>query len=179
MKMGVRYIRLLGVCAILLTGCAFQPMMAPIHNVHPLKIRVRGCEGYINHALTQEVERQLAQLPRTQPLGINIKLIPSLYDTSYGRDATALRTQYIFTAEYELTSNGALLHKGTVDATTSYNLNQTDEFSALTSRMGSEEQLIRSTASEIAGSVARYLVLRKDRVEKKDFEATHHLSDNF
>lgn len=136
-----------------LSGCGFQPMLAPIVNTHPIKVYVRGYEGYINHTLTKELEHRLAKLPLSAPIVLTVKISKALYDTSYGRDATALRTQHVLTAHFELTSKGALLKADTVDATTSYNLDQNDAFSTLSNRMGSEDQLIHALADEVTRAV--------------------------
>jgi asparagine synthetase A len=130
-------------------------------SAHPPKIalNVTGIEGYLNHIFYQELEQHLGLLPATEPLTVKVVIGQSLYDISYGKDATALRSQNVLNASYEISQHGKLLRKGKVDAISSYNLDRNDEFATLTSRMGSDDKVIKALAGEVAREV--YLVSQK------------------
>ena len=135
------------------TGCGFRPMLE--HNPHPIEVAlsVNGAEGYLNHVFYQQLKRELALLPKTEPLKVKVDLSQILYDMSYGKDATALRSQNVMIASYEIWQKGKLLKKGKVDSISSYNLDRNDEFATLTSRMGSDDKVIKAIASEMAREV--------------------------
>lgn len=156
--------------AMTITGCGLRPAL--VRDVTPevdkeyqkdIVISVKGIEGYLNHIFYQDLQKQLrlfkGTLPR--PLLVKVTLGHSLYDVSYGRDATALRSQNVMHAAFEISHRGSLLKKGNVDSVSSYNLDRNDEFATLTSRMGSDDSVIRAIATEVAREVLMATEVKK------------------
>ncbi|MBX9977089.1 MAG: hypothetical protein K2X98_02430 [Alphaproteobacteria bacterium] len=152
--------RVITLClCVTLGACGFRPMLQPSAQPSNVTLNVTGVEGYLNHVFYQELEQHLALLPSTEPITVTVIIGQSLYDISYGKDATALRSQNVLNASYEISQHGNLLRKGKVDAISSYNLDRNDEFATLTSRMGSDDKVIKALASEVAREV--YLSMTK------------------
>lgn len=132
-----------------------DPSDAPVTHIKNITVSVTGIEGYLNHIFYQEIHRQLRLFKGNHPTPLHIKITLSqtLYDVSYGRDATALRSQNVLGAHFEVSRHGKLLKQGKVDAVSSYNLDRNDEFATLTSRMGSDDGVIRALAFDVAREV--------------------------
>ncbi len=137
----------------MLSGCGFKPILERASKPTPVTLSVNGIEGYLNYKFYQELQQQLNLLTYSHPLTIKVTLAQTIYDISYGRDATALRSQNVITAFYEIWKDGKLIHKGKTDAISSYNVDRNDEFSSLTSRLSSDEKTIQAMAIEVAREV--------------------------
>ena len=151
------------VSALFLSGCGLRPALEqtdPSSHAHALSIKnvsvkIKGIEGYLNHVFYTELQKHLRLLKDKikEPIFITITLSQSLYDVSYGKDATALRSQNVFFAFYEISQKKRRLKKGTVDSVSSYNLDNNDVFSTLTNRMGTDDAVVRALALEVAREV--------------------------
>ncbi len=119
---------------------------------------MRGIEGYLNHKFYQTLTHNLGLTLLKKSTVVDVTLSQNFADISYGGDATALRTQNVILASYEVFEDGRSIRKGKVDSISSYNVDQNDEFSTLTSRMGSDEKVITAMAEEVAREV--YIALR-------------------
>lgn len=148
--------------AIALSSCGLRPALkqddpssTPVSYIKDVTLSVIGIEGQLNHVFYQELYKHLRLFKEKllTPLHIKITLSHALYDVSYGRDATALRSQNVLYAFYEISQKGRRLKKGTVDAVSSYNLDSNDAFTTLTSRLGSDDAVIRALAAEVAREV--------------------------
>lgn len=139
----------------LLSGCGFTPLLQSSSKPAPVHVDVTGIEGYLNHRYYQSLTYKLGLLPflKDHTYSIRIVLTQAYNDIGYGLDATALRTQNLITASYELYDNRVLIHKGKVDTLTSFNSNSNDEFSTMSSRMGSDEKVIEGLAEETARDI--------------------------
>lgn len=158
----LRHSFLLCVSMLALSACGLRPALEQDKPLDPqityikdITVSVKGIEGYLNHIFYQAFYKHLRlfkeKLPT--PLHINITLSQALYDVSYGRDATALRSQNVLDAFYDISQRGRSLKKGKVDAVSSYNLDSNDAFSTLTSRLGSDDHAVRALAFEVAREV--------------------------
>ena len=136
-----------------LSGCGFQPMLERSATPTPLTLTVTGLEGYLNHIFYLELKQHLNLLSSKTPVTVKVTLDQTVYDISYGRDATALRSQNVMVASYEIWQQGKILRKGKVDSITSYNLDRNDEFASLTSRMGSDHKIVKAITLDVAREV--------------------------
>ncbi len=128
-------------------------MLKPSAESTKVNLSVAGIEGYLNHKFYQELNQQLSLLSTREPVTVKVILGQTLYDMSYGKDATALRSQNVMIATFEVWQKSRLLRKGKVDSISSYNLDRNDEFATLASRMGSDEKVIKAISLEVAREV--------------------------
>jgi len=148
------------------TGCGMTPMLKSPDDTaaqvdytkSKVKVNVVGIEGYLNHKFHQELMHHLSLTRIEKPLTVDVTITQTYPYISFGADAVATRSQNILVASYEISHGGKKLKKGKVDSVSSYNVDQNDEFSTLTSRMGSDDKVLTALAEEVAREV--YLAIQ-------------------
>jgi hypothetical protein len=102
----------------------------------------------------------LIKFDKSRKYQLKVYLSQTYYDISYGKDATALRTQNTISATYELSDNQKVLRKGKLDTIASFNLDSRNEFNTMSNRLGSDEKVIEALAEDVVREIA--LIVSKE-----------------
>lgn len=154
---------------MLASACGFEPVYAtrtPGEGaaVQMAAIAVQAPPGRLGQLLKAEVEDQLNPTAQVTGIDYNLKLDLSSVSQPFviEQDGTASRYTVTFTAPFSLTrlADGAVITRGRVKRSVSYNVSETDDYATYTSQTDAMSRAVIELADDIKMRISAHLMPR-------------------
>jgi len=154
---------------LILSACGFKPLYerpqsSEYAQSKPLlcKLEVKGNKDYgqATYLFKQQLQSLLAASEEVQKAfnKIEIKLSYSFQDIGYKTDASAVRKQGKVTANIlAYDRNGNNVYKSELDSVTSFNLDETEEFSNIVGESAAEQRIVNHLAYSVMAQLFKFL----------------------